>query len=345
MKNTKNSISPTDRGERTMRSRRKMAVCGLALLLFFTLCGCGAQRQTGEWFAMDTVMTAAVYGSADALDAVEAETYRLDALLAAQKDDSEIAAVNDGAEVVSEETAALLRRALEIAAETNGAYDPTVYPLMRAWGFTDGNYRVPADAELDALLQTTGWTEVSVDGTTTSLPEGFALDLGGIGKGYAAGRCKEILKAHGVTSALLSLGGNVSALGSKPDGTAWTVAIENPDGGAYLGTVQITDQCVVTSGGYQRYFEQDGVRYWHILDPETGKPARSGMKSVTIVSADDTLADALSTALFVMGPERAADFWREHRAEFGAVWLTDDGRLFVTEGLTLTTEREYEVVS
>ena len=345
MKNTKNSISPTDRGERTMRSRRKMAVCGLALLLFFTLCGCGAQRQTGEWYAMDTVMTAAVYGSADALDAVEAETYRLDALLAAQKDDSEIAAVNDGAEVVSEETAALLRRALEIAAETNGAYDPTVYPLMRAWGFTDGNYRVPADAELDALLQTTGWTEVSVDGTTASLPGGVALDLGGIGKGYAAGRCKEILKAHGVTSALLSLGGNVSALGSKPDGTAWTVAIENPDGGAYLGTVQITDQCVVTSGGYQRYFEQDGVRYWHILDPETGKPARSGMKSVTIVSADDTLADVLSTALFVMGPERAADFWRVHRAEFGAVWLTDDGRLFVTEGLTLTTEREYEVVS
>lgn len=322
-----------------------MAVCGLALLLFFTLCGCGAQRQTGEWFAMDTVMTAAVYGSADALDAVEAETYRLDALLAAQKDDSEIAAVNDGAEVVSEETAALLRRALEIAAETNGAYDPTVYPLMRAWGFTDGNYRVPADAELDALLQTTGWTEVSVDGTTASLPEGFALDLGGIGKGYAAGRCKEILKAHGVTSALLSLGGNVSALGSKPDGTAWTVAIEDPDGGDYLGTVQIADQCVVTSGGYQRYFEQDGVRYWHILDTETGKPARSGMKSVTIVSADDTLADALSTALFVMGPERAADFWRVHRAEFGAVWLTDDGRLFVTEGLTLTTERKYEVVS
>ena len=124
-----------------------------------------------------------------------------------------------------------------------------------------------------------------------------------------------------------------------------TLAIEDPDGGDYLGTVQIADQCVVTSGGYQRYFEQDGVRYWHILDPETGKPARSGMRSVTIVSADDTLADALSTALFVMGPERAEEFWRVHRAEFGAVWLTDDGRLFVTEGLTLTTEREYEVVS
>lgn len=328
-----------------MRSRRKTAACGLALLLFFMLCGCGARRQTGEWFAMDTVMTAAVYGSADVLEAMEAETYRLDALLAAQKDGSEIAAVNDGAEAVSEEAAALLRRALDIAAETDGAYDPTVYPLMRAWGFSDGSYRVPEQTELDALLERTGWKNVSVDGTAVSMPEGFALDLGGIGKGYAAGRCKEILKAHGVTSALLSLGGNVSALGSKPDGTAWTVAIEDPDGGDYLGTVQIADQCVVTSGGYQRYFEQDGVRYWHILDPETGKPARSGMRSVTIVSADDTLADALSTALFVMGPERAEEFWRVHRAEFGAVWLTEDGRLFVTEGLTLTTEREYEVVS
>ena len=322
-----------------------MAVCGLALLLFFTLCSCGAQRQTGEWFAMDTVMTATVYGGADALEAVEAETYRLDALLAAQRDGSEIAAVNDGASEVSEETAALLRRALDIAAETDGAYDPTVYPLMRAWGFTDGNYRVPEQTVLDALLQTTGWAEIAVNGAAVSMPEGFALDLGGIGKGYAAGRCKEILKAHGVTSALLSLGGNVSALGGKPDGSAWTVAIEDPDGGDYLGTVQIADQCVVTSGGYQRYFEQDGVRYWHILDPETGKPAQNGMKSVTIVSGDDTLADALSTALFVMGPEKAADFWRAHRTEFGAVWLTDDGRLFVTEGLTLTTEREYEVVS
>ena len=310
-----------------------MAVCGLALLLFFTLCGCGAQRQTGEWFAMDTVMTAAVYGSADALDAVEAETYRLDALFAAQKDDSEIAAVNDGAEVVSEETAALLRRALEIAAETNGAYDPTVYPLMRAWGFTDGNYRVPADAELDALLQTTGWTEVSVDGTTASLPEGFALDLGGIGKGYAAGRCKEILKAHGVTSALLSLGGNVSALGSKPDGTAWTVAIENPDGGAYLGTVQITDQCVVTSGGYQRYFTgPDGTVYQHILNPKTGWPVQGDLLSVTIVADNGTMADAYSTALYVMGREAAQDFWRQNGG-FDMVLITKDGQVLYTPGL------------
>ncbi len=323
----------------------KRMCCALCAALLLALCGCTAQTVRREFFAMDTVMTVSTCGGQAALDVVEDEIYRLDGLLSAQSGASEISAVNSGAEAVSAETAALLARALEIAAETDGAYDPTVYPLMRAWGFTDGNYRVPEQEELDTLLQTTGWAEVSVDGTQVSLPEGFALDLGGIGKGYAAGRCKEILSEHGVTSALLSLGGNVSALGSKPDGTAWTVAIEDPDGGDWLGTVKVIDQCVVTSGGYQRYFEQDGVRYWHILDPETGKPARSGMKSVTIVSGDDTLADALSTALFVMGPEKAANFWLAHRAEFGAVWLTEDGQLFVTEGLTLTTEREYEVVS
>lgn len=327
-----------------MRSRRKTAVCGLALLSFFILCGCGAQRQTSEWFAMDTVITAAASCGKDALNAAEAETYRIDALLAAQKESSEIAAVNNGARTVSEETAALVRRALEIARETDGAYDPTVYPLMQAWGFPDGNYRVPERAELERLLGRTGWENVRVDGTAVTLPEGYALDLGGIGKGYAAGRCKELLRERGVTSALLNLGGNVSALGAKPDGTAWTVAIQNPEGDGYLATVEITDQCVVTSGGYQRYFEQDGETYWHILDPETGEPARSGMQSVTIVSDDDTLADALSTALFVMGPERAADFWRAHRMEFDAVWLTEDGTLAVTEGLNLRTERAYEVI-
>lgn len=328
--------------------RENRQICAAVLFLsclLAALCGCAAPARSREFFAMDTVMTITASGAEAALDAAEAEVYRLDSLLSAQNETSELAAVNRGSGSVSAETAALISEALTIAQETDGAYDPTVYPLMRAWGFAGGDYRVPEQAELEALLQTTGWEAVSVDGTDVSLPEGFALDLGGIGKGCAAGRCKEILKEYGVTSALLNLGGNVSALGCKPDGSAWTVAIADPDGGAYLGTVQVADQCVVTSGGYQRYFEQDGSVYWHILDPATGKPARSGMRSVTVVSADDTLADALSTALFVMGPERAADFWRAHRAEFGAVWLTEDGRLFVTEGLTLTTELEYEVVS
>ena len=142
------------------------------------------------------------------------------------------------------------------------------------------------------------------------------------------------MKAHGVTSALLSLGGNVSALGSKPDGTAWTVAIEDPDGGDYLGTVQIADQCVVTSGGYQRYFEQDGVRYCHIIDPATASPARSGLAGVTVVADSCLLCDGLSTALFVMGLEDGVRFWRENSSlGFDVIFITDAGEIFVTSGL------------
>ena len=319
------------------------------LLAALVLTGCGPKQpeaHEAQLFAMDTLMSLRIWGDEVLVTQTEDTLRSLEALLSATAEDSDIARLNrDGTAELQPQTADLLQQALDCATRTGGAFDPTVYPLVCLWGFPSGKYHVPTEAELTGALAHTGPQHLQLDGAAAALDAGCSVDLGGIAKGYAAEQCAHQLEDAGAQAAMLSLGGNVQTVGSKPDGTAWTVAIENPDGGAYLGTVQITDQCVVTSGGYQRYFEQDGVRYWHILDPETGKPARSGMKSVTIVSADDTLADALSTALFVMGPERAADFWREHRAEFGAVWLTDDGRLFVTEGLTLTTEREYEVVS
>ena len=210
------------------------------------------------------------------LEAMETETYRLDALLAAQKDGSEIAAVNDGAEAVSEETAALLRRALDIAAETDGAYDPTVYPLMRTWGFADGSYRVPEQTELDALLERTGWKNVSVDGTAVSMPEGFALDLGGIGKGYAAGLQRDLESARRDIRAA-EPGGKRLGAREQAGRHAWTVAIGTRTAAITIGTVQIADQCVVTSGGYQRYFETGRRPLLAIADPERrGNPARSG---------------------------------------------------------------------
>ena len=157
------------------------------------------------------------------------------------------------------------------------------------------------------------------------------------------------MKAHGVTSALLSLGGNVSALGSKPDGTAWTVAIEDPDGGDYLGTVQIADQCVVTSGGYQRYFTgPDGTVYQHILDPKTGYPVESDLLSVSILCDNGTMADAYSTALYVMGSAGAQAFWRTHGG-FEMILITTAGQVLYTPGLsekiTPTEGSGYEYVS
>ena len=298
---------------------------------------------------MDTVMHLTVYGAyaEQALDAVEAELGRLDAMLSVKQPVSDIFRLNTERAPVSEETAALVTEALRLAAMTGGAFDPTLYPVTEAWGFFSQKYRVPEDGELKALLQKTGWQNVTVSGTTVSMPEGFSLDLGGIGKGYAGERAAQVLREKGVKSALLSLGGNVQTVGAKPDGKPWVVGIQHPEtSSALLGTVDVIDRCVITSGGYQRYFEQDGVRYWHILDPQTGKPARSGLKSVTIVSENGTAADAFSTALFVMGAEKAEDFWRHSAEPFEAVWMTEDGTIYITEGLqsSFRSAYAYEVV-
>ncbi len=146
-------------------------------------------------------------------------------------------------------------------------------------------------------------------------------------KGYTSAQIMQIYQDCGVTSGLVNLGGNVQALGGKTDGSKWKVAIQSPDDTEdYLGILEIEDQAVITSGGYERYFEEDGVTYHHIIDPATGYPADSGLISVTIVSDDGTLADGLSTSLFIMGEEKAAQFWRENSDEFEAIMETADGK-------------------
>jgi thiamine biosynthesis lipoprotein len=158
------------------------------------------------------------------------------------------------------------------------------------------------------------------------------IDLGSVAKGYTGDRVIELLRENGVTSALLNLGGNVQALGTKPDGSPWRVAVQDPSGDGCLGVLEIDDQAVITSGGYERYFVEDGVTYWHIIDPADGAPARSGLISVTIVGDSGLLCDGLSTSLFVMGLEDAAQFWRENGG-FEAVFVTESGQILITEGL------------
>ena len=144
----------------------------------------------------------------------------------------------------------------------------------------------------------------------------------------------QIFRDCGVTSGMVSLGGNVQVLGTKPDGSKWHIAVQDPLGEGYVGIVEVADQAVITSGGYERYFQRDGVTYWHILDPVTGQPARSGVISATVIGANGTMCDALSTSLFVMGAERAAAFWRENDAlGFDFVLVLDDGSLVITEGI------------
>ena len=176
---------------------------------------------------------------------------------------------------------------------------------------------------------------------------GMEIDLGGIAKGYTSSRVMEIFKEYGVEHGLVSLGGNVQALGGKQDGNPWRVAIQNPESELdYLGVLEIADKCVITSGGYESFFAQDGVRYHHIIDPRTGSPADSGIISSTIISSDGALADGLSTSLFIMGLEEAEKYWRANADKFDFVLEDRSGKLYISEGAAkmITTEMDMEVV-
>ena len=297
------------------------------------------QEVSRDLFAMDTYMTVTAYGEAaeDAADAAVGEINRLDALFSVGVETSDIARLNhDKKADVSEETIFLIERSREISAGTGGAFDISVFPLMQAWGFTDGNYRIPEQAEIDRLLQAVDMNRIRTDGSAKTAEiesEETSIDLGAIAKGYTSAKLMDLFREYGLTSGKVSLGGNVQVLGRKPDGSRWRIGIEDASGEGLAGILETEDKAVITSGGYERYFEENGKRYHHILDPATGYPAESGLDSVTVVSADGTLADALATALFVMGEEEAGKYWKEHPGEFEMILQTEDGRTVYTEGL------------
>ncbi len=310
-----------------------LAALGLALLL--ASCAPAAQEYTATLLAMDTVMELTAYGpeGEGALEEAQALIQELEGLMSATDPDSEIAALNRGQTVaLSPPVRELLDQALELCGATDGALDITIYPVVRAWGFPNKQYQVPDPGALAQLLERVDYAQVALSGDTLTLPEGVELDLGAVAKGYAGDRMMELFRQSGVTCAYVNLGGNVQALGASPDGDPWRIGIQDPEGTSYLAVVEVTDRAVVTSGMYQRYFEQDGVRYGHILDPDTGYPADSALSSVTIVSPSGTLADGLSTALFVLGREGAEALWRA-RDDFDFVLVGQDGTVTISEGI------------
>ncbi len=308
----------------------------LTLLL---LSGCTSQtvsESQKDFFAMDTVMDFTIYGQEDLLDQTESMIRSLEAEMSVTDPDSEIAVINkNGYGKVTGDTSDLINAALSLCKRTDGALDISVYPIVRAWGFTTGNYQVPDDASIQSLLPLVDYTQIDYQQNSGDihLPDGMEIDLGSVAKGYAGQKAADFLKENGVTSGLLSLGGNIQAIGSKPDGSPWKIGIQDPfQNESPMMVLSVTDKSVVTSGGYERYFQQDGKTYWHIMDPSTGYPAENGIVSVTIVGTDGMLCDGLSTSLFVMGLEKAADFWGSSD-DFDAVFVTEDQTVYITEGL------------
>ena len=329
----------------------KHRISFLLLMGIFLLCaGCGAPAPSGaaepaslQFFSMDTVMSVSIYGDQGpaAVQAAREAVNRLDGLLSRTDPDSQLSRLNahagDGTAVeVDPDVAELLSFAQTVSQLLPGDFDVTIAPVMDAWGFTTEERHVPsAEALADALaLVDSTQLEVDADNSTARLLQaGMEVDLGAVAKGFAAREAEAAIRAAGGTQGTLDLGGNVTVIGTRPDGSPWRVAVKDPQNtDSYLCILELEDVTLSTSGGYERYFEEDGVRYHHIIDPETGYPADSGLLSVTVVTSNHVLADALSTALFVAGPEAALDFWRG-RDDFELVLCTDDNHIIVTEGL------------
>lgn len=315
-----------------------------ALLLAGILTGCSAPAEEMQQpverslFAMNTYMTFTAYGedAQAALQEAEECIQQVEGLWSVTDEDSEIYQANhSGGQpvTVSEETAQIISFALEMAQRTGGALDPTIYPVLTAWGFTTDSKQVPSQQQIAQLLEQVGYDRIQINGSELTVPDGMELDLGAVGKGYTADLVTEILRRHGVTSALISLGGNIQSIGSRPDGSDWRLGIRAPWESGNLGVLTVSDAAVVTSGGYENYFDDEqGNIYWHILDPSTGYPADSGLQSVTIVGREGRMCDALSTALFVMGAQSAEQYWRENGG-FEMLLVTDSGEILITEGI------------
>lgn len=324
--------------------RKHIFIASVTVTLMFTAAGCKSQQVPIEKqeFIMGTIISEKVYGknAEKAAQEVMEKFKYIEDTMTINAPGSEIDQLNAQAGKksvqVSEDSFRVLQKAQEFAQKTQGAFDPTVGPLVKAWGiFTDAP-RVPAAEEINQLRGLVNYRDLILDVKTRSAKlarQGQILDLGGIAKGYAGDVAIEIYKKHGIQSAFVNLGGNVVVLGKKPDGSLWRIGIQDPRDtqGKLIGIVKVADKAVVTAGDYQRYFEKDGKRYHHILDPETGYPSQSDLISVTIITDSSTDADGMDTGLFVLGREKAMEIVKNTK-NMEAIMVTADKKVYATAG-------------
>ncbi|MCR4674716.1 MAG: FAD:protein FMN transferase [Lachnospiraceae bacterium] len=320
-----------------------------------------SKESTVTLFAMDTYMTITAYGenASEATAAASDEINRLEDLFSTNIDTSEVATVNkNGGGEVSKDTAYLIEKSIEYYESTKGAYDITIYPLVYEWGFTTQDYKVPTEERINELLPLVGsdmlHLEYKDDGSGDAYvsfdKEGMMIDLGTIAKGYASQQIADIFESYGIENGLINLGGNVQLVGTKTDGSDWKVAIQKPDKDSedtdYVGVLSASNCAVTTAGGYERYFEEDGVTYRHIFDPSTGRPTDSSLKSVTIVTKDGVDADGYDTPLFVMDLDGAISFWEEYKDLFSVIIIGEDDTIYISEDIadSFTTDYPVEVL-
>lgn len=332
-----------------------MKKISLLMIAALFLTGCTADSEpikvTRDVFAMDTYMQLTAYGESaeSAVNEAELTIQQLEGLFSVTNTDSDLSRINnaDGQFTdVSHDTAELIEFAKDMCSQTSGALDITVYPILREWGFTTGEYKIPDDETIAQLLENMDYSQIRIDGDSVCIPENFNIDLGAVAKGYTSDKVIECFKENDVNSGIISLGGNVYALGKKSDGSLWSVGIIDPfSPDKNMCILSVSDKAVITSGNYERYFiGDDGKRYCHIIDPMTGKPSENGLVSVTIIGASGAECDALSTALFVMGKDKAIEYYK-NKNDFDMVLVSDQREIFYTSGIADLIENVSEMPS
>lgn len=306
-----------------MTSRKVKIIATLSAICMLLPCLSACRKTdmaTDSFIAMDTVVSVKI--STEGVDAEKLfsecrsiVTEKYEAIFSAKRADSALSRYNaDFGRDAPEELLGLLDKAISIAEKTNGAFDPALLELSTLWNVTGGG-PVPSDDDVKEALN-----------KSTLGNKSAKYDLGAIAKGYILQKICDFLQKEGVKYGTVSIGGNVGVFGEKPDHTKWQVGLRSPsDADAFAGIYSIEDGYISVSGDYERFFEENGVRYHHILDPKTGYPVNNGVHSVSVYCKDAALGDALSTALFVMGVQEGLAFYDRHIYEFEAVFLTDDG--------------------
>ena len=330
----------------------KIIIASIFTVLCIGLTGCDFNADTPyerEIFALDTFINLKIYGAngEENAELAEEKITELEALLSVTNPGSDISRINShNSDItkVSVDTVNVIQAALDISQRTDGAFDISIYPVVKLWGFTTGENSVPSQSEINKALELVDFGKISVHNGTVSLEENMQIDLGAIAKGYIAQQVTELIKQNGTESAVLSFGGNIQTVGLK-NGEKWKIGLKYPDTQDNYAILSVGEVSIVTSAADQRYFEENGVRYHHIIDPSTGCPAESGIESVTVVCDDGTKADGLSTALFVMGIEKASELYRCSN-DFDFVILYDN-TVYVTGGLADSIEftEEYDYLN
>ena len=319
-----------------------LSVSAIVFLLAGAACGGQAAPLSRTEFVLWTTCTVTLYDHAEqaALDAVFDRLHQIHSRASVNIPESELDAVSAAAGRtpvhVSDDVFSVVKAALRYSTLSDGRFDPTVGPLMKAWKMNTDQGHIPAPADITRALSLVNWRDVVMDESAKTIyltRAGMSLDAGGVLKGFAADETARVLSSRGVKSAMIDLGGNILAMGSKPDGSPWRIGIQDPDSprGVSFGTVEIVNKSVVTSGVYEHFFMQNGKRYHHIMDTRTGYPVENGLVAVTMISPVSIDADGWDTTLLCMGTVRGLALAKSLGLD--VLLVSSDHRLYATDGM------------